>query len=81
MRQLHVPQITSRTHFQKLLSSNAKFSDSVSINLEGTATTAVIAVGSRIFPPGHFAPDISPEKNVNNVVEIKAGLMKQYLLS
>jgi len=35
---------------------------------------------------GHFPPDISlrtfrPEKNANNVVEIEAGMIKQYFAS
>jgi len=34
------------------------------------------------FPPGHFSsPDFSPEKNENNVVEIEAGMIKQYFSS
>jgi len=28
---------------------------------------------------GHFPPDFPPEKNVNNVVEIEAGVMNQFL--
>jgi len=34
--------------------------------------------GSRTFLPGHFPP---PEKNANNVVEIEAGMIKQYFSS
>jgi len=33
--------------------------------------------GSRTFPPWTF----SPEKNANNVVEIEAGMIKQYFSS
>jgi len=33
--------------------------------------------GSRIFPPRTFPP----EKNANNVVEIEAGMIKQYFSS
>jgi len=34
-------------------------------------------VGSRTFPP----PDIPPANNANNVVEIEAGMIKQYFSS
>jgi len=35
--------------------------------------------GSSTFPPGHFpSGHFPPEKNANNIVEIEAGMMKQY---
>ena len=36
--------------------------------------SALIVMGLGHFPPGHFPP----EKNVNNVVEIEDGMIKQY---
>jgi len=30
------------------------------------------------FPPGHSPGLLPPEKNANNVVEIEAGMLKQY---
>jgi len=48
----------------------------------------LLAPGHRLGTPGlgHFALDISPwtsppEKNVKNVVEIEAGMIKQYFSS
>jgi len=36
-------------------------------------------ISPRTFPPGHFPLELFPtEKNANNVVEIEAGMIKQY---
>ena len=35
--------------------------------------------GSRTFSPDIFPRTFYPEKNANNVVEIEAGMIKQYL--